>query len=310
MSFEFVLRDPQDDTEKIFQLPEGDVTLGQSPDCDIVLEHAFVTAVHAQLTVTKQQVWLTDLGSQAGTLVDNLRLPPNKPVPLKLGAKVEIGWFELRLRETAVEKPRQQTSNGDNDDDRSSGEDDGQEDGKERKPVNPTKEFWASAKGIGFEKEHSRYMQYLPAIYDTPYVHRLLALLESMLMPVVWRIDNLDFYLDGGQTPSNFLPWLANWYSLTFDETWEKKESQKRALLQAAPTIFGCWGTARALKTVLDIYLGQPITIVDDETLPPFTFRVEVPLPPDEMEKTAVSRLINQHKPAQTSFELTFTGST
>ncbi|MEZ4589756.1 MAG: FHA domain-containing protein [Chloroflexota bacterium] len=307
MSFEFVRRDPQDDTEKIFQLPEGDVTLGQSPDCDIVLEHAFVTAVHAQLTVTKQAVWLTDLGSQAGTLVDNLRLPPNKPVPLKLGAKVEIGWFELRLRETAVDQTVASTSGSTN----------GSHANEQKPEPNLGIEAWASLdayqelrKALGFEKEHSRYMQYLPAIYDTPYVHRLLALLESMLMPVVWRIDNLDFYLDGGQTPTNFLPWLANWYSLTFDETWEKKESQKRALLQAAPAIFGCWGTARALKTVLDIYLGQPVTIVDDETLPPFTFRVEVPLLPDEMEKAAVSRLINQHKPAQTSFELIFTGST
>jgi phage tail-like protein len=151
-------------------------------------------------------------------------------------------------------------------------------------------------------------MQHLPAIYDTPYIHRFLALLESLLMPIVWRVDNLDFYLDGGQTTRQFLPWLANWYGLTFEEIWKDKENQKRQLLQAAPLIFGWWGTALALRTVLNIYVGQPVTIVDDETLPPFTFRVEVPLPPDDMEKAAVSRLINQHKPAQTSFELIFTG--
>lgn len=307
MSFEFVLRDPQDDNLQTIPLPVGEVTLGQSANNDIVLEHTFVADVHVRLTVAEQAVWLTDLGSQAGTLVDTLRLPPNKPVRLIIGAKVDIGWFELTLRETAVAPqiptPLSNTNNGE---------------GKHEKPEpNLGIEAWSTLeeyrklrKAFGFEKEFSRYMQYLPAIYDTPYVHRFLALLESMLMPIVWRIDSLDFYLDGGQTPANFLSWLANWYSLTFDEAWEEKESQKRELLQATPTIFGCWGTARALKTVLDIYLGQPVTIVDDETLPPFTFRVEVPLPPDEMEKAAVSRLINQHKPAQTSFELIFTGPT
>jgi phage tail-like protein len=299
VSFEFVLRNPQDGRIQTISLAEGEYTLGQSADNAIVLAHAFVANVHARLTVTEQAVWLTDLGSQAGTLVDNLRLPPDKPIRLKIGALVEIGWFQLRLGETAVSQPATPASPSAKDD---------KKDKPENKLWSTPHEFWKLADELGFEKDFSRYIQYLPAIYDTPYVHRFLALLESMLMPVVWRIDNLDFCLDDGQAPENFLPWLANWYGLTFDETWEKKEGQKRKLLQAAPTIFGWWGTARALQTVLDIYVGQPVIIVDDETLPPFTFRVEVPLPPDEIEEAAVSRLINQHKPAQTSFDLIFTG--
>lgn len=301
MSFEFVLRNPQDDDAQIIQLPEGENTLGQSDDNLIVLTHAFVADVHARLLVTEQAVWLTDLGSQAGTLVDTLRLPPDKPIRLKLGALVEIGWFQLRLGETAVAQPLSPAIGNIT---------------NEKPEPNLGRNAWSTLdeyqelrEALGFEKEHSRYMQYLPTIYDTPYVHRLLALLESMLMPIVWRIDSLDFYLDGSQNPTNFLPWLANWYSLTLDETWEKKEGQKRQLLQAAPTIFGYWGTAYALKMVLDIYVGRPVTIVDDETLPPFTFRVEVPLTPDKMQEARVARLINQHKPAQTSFELIFTGS-
>lgn len=306
MSFEFVLSDPQDGRIQTRPLPEGEYTLGKDPDSSIVLEHAFVADVHAQLTVTAQAVWLTDLGSQAGTLVDNLRLPPNKPVRLKLGAKVEIGWFALTLRETADTPPSQKLPDPTNNN--GTGDQQGTLNLVGLAAWSTLDEYRELREALGFEIDFSRYMQYLPTIYDTPYVHRFLALLESLLTPIVWRIDNLDFYLDGGQTPANFLPWLANWYRLTLDETWEKKESQKRALLQAAPTIFGWWGTARALKTVLDIYVGQPVTLVDDETLPPFTFRVEVPLPPDDREKTAVSRLINQHKPAQTSFQLIFTG--
>ncbi|MCA9955725.1 MAG: FHA domain-containing protein [Anaerolineales bacterium] len=308
MSFEFVLSDPQDGRSKIYRLPKGEHTLGQAADSFILLEHAFVADEHARLMVTEQAVWLTDLGSQSGTLVDALRLPPNKPVQLKLGSRVEIGWFELTLRETTVLSHPPAPSNNNNNN--------GKETNEEPEP-NLGLEAWSTleeyqelTKPLGLEKAFSRYMQYLPAIYDTPYVHRFLALLESLLMPIVWRIDNLDFYLDSGQAPANFLPWLANWYRLTFDEAWADKERQQRQLLQAAPTIFGGWGTARALQTVLDIYVGQPVAIVDDETLPPFTFRVEVPLPPDEMEKAAVSRLINQHKPAQTSFELIFTGAT
>jgi phage tail-like protein len=264
-----------------------------------------VADIHARLTVREQAVWLTDLGSQAGTLVDKLRLPPNKAIRLKVGALAEIAWFQMTLAETAVLPPSTIPSPTPKDN---------ESNGQQAEPNlgsgswSMLEEYREVAEKLGFDREHSRYMQHLPAIYDTPYIHRFLALLESLLMPIVWRVDNLDFYLDGGQTTRQFLPWLANWYGLTFEEIWKDKENQKRQLLQAAPLIFGWWGTALALRTVLNIYVGQPVTIVDDETLPPFTFRVEVPLPPDDMEKAAVSRLINQHKPAQTSFELIFTG--
>lgn len=296
MAFQFRLTDPKDNSQRLIQLPLGEYTVGQTAKNAIILEHIFVGDVHAQLEVSETAVWLTDLGTPSGTSVDGLRLRPRQAVRLAVGAVVEIGWFPLALEETAVSSADPAEPQLPDPEDKPAP--------KELLMAEP--DYWQTAKPLGFCKNHSRYMQYLPAIYDTPFMHRFLGLFESLLAPIVWRIDNLDFYLDGRTATTPFLPWLANWYCLVFDETWEPE--QRRTLLQAAPEIFGSWGTAHALKTVLDIYLEAKVTIVDNETLPPFTFQVNVPQQVDEAKKVAITQLINQHKPAQTSFELHFTG--
>lgn len=308
MSFQLTIIDSRTESVTIYPLAVGDYHLGQSLESNIVLTHPFVAENHALLTVTETAVFLTDLGSSSGTTLDDHRLPPQQIVELKSGSVAEIALFLISVEEVvgaAEPEPEPEPiqaslANGGNGRNNSNGNGNGNDNENGNNP-------WAHLEKVGLREEaFSRYVQYLPAIYDTPFMHRFLGIFESILSPIVWRIDNLDFYLDGRTAPPAFLPWLANWYSLTFDASWE--EAQRRQLLRAAPRIFGYWGTPSALKTVLEIYLQQSITIIDDESLPPFTFQVNVPLPPDEIKEAAVAKLINSHKPAHTSFRLHFTG--
>ena len=317
MAFQLSLLDPQTAVFQTIPLAEGSrFTLGQSADSDLVLQHPFVAENHAYIDVTADGLTITDLGGTNGTAVNTHRIPANEPILLKAGDTIDIALFQITVVEIVdepthtveplselVDDPKQLPVPAD------------------KLPFAPPLEpsisfrdgneilpyaFDEQAAKIGFEQNHSRYVQYLPALFDVPFMHHFLGIFESLLSPIVWRIDNLPMFFDAQTTPKSFLPWLAQWYAFTFDHTWAEDEEKQRLLLLAAPEIYGWWGTAYALQMVLDIYTGTTVRIVDDATLPPFTFRVEIPLPHSDKWQEGVERLINMHKPAHTTFELHF----
>ncbi len=159
----------------------------------------------------------------------------------------------------------------------------------------------------GLSVTESRYVQYLPGIYHTSFMKRFLALFESIYAPIEWNVDNFDLYLSPGTVPAGFLPWLANWFDLTFDHSWG--EAQRRALLEEAHLIYARRGTRWALSRVLEIYTGHKPEIEDTgEDLDPFTFTVTIPVAKSEINATLIEQLINTHKPAYTTYALHFAG--
>jgi phage tail-like protein len=132
---------------------------------------------------------------------------------------------------------------------------------------------------------------------------RFLGMFESILIPIEWNVDNFDLYLDPGTVPTGFLPWLANWFEITFDPTWG--EAQRRTLLAEAHQIYARRGTCWALSRVLEIYTGHRPEIIDlDEDLEPFTFAVRLPLRAGEVNRELVERIIDANKPAHTTYTL------
>jgi phage tail-like protein len=136
-------------------------------------------------------------------------------------------------------------------------------------------------------------------------MRRFLGIFEAILTPIEWQIDNFDLYLDPGTAPVGFLPWLASWFDVAFDPSWD--EVQRRQLLREAHRIYARRGTKWALSRVLEIYTGKTPTIVDaDEDLAPFTFKVTLPFSAARSERAMVERLIDVHKPAYALYELEF----
>ncbi|HRQ36760.1 MAG TPA: phage tail protein I [Chloroflexota bacterium] len=157
----------------------------------------------------------------------------------------------------------------------------------------------------GLSLTESRYLQYLPGIYHTSFMKRFLALFESIYAPIEWTVDNFDVFLHPATAPADFLPWLANWFDLTFDQSWD--EAKRRAILTEAHQIYARRGTRWALSRVLEIYTGLTPDIDDaSEALEPFTFTVMLPVPESEVNGALIARLINAHKPAHTSYTLRF----
>ncbi len=73
------------------------ITIGRTPNNDIVLPQPTVSKVHAIATHAQGGWSLSDSRSSNGTFVDGVRLPPGEKRPLEDGAELRFGR-ELRAR--------------------------------------------------------------------------------------------------------------------------------------------------------------------------------------------------------------------
>jgi ABC transport system ATP-binding/permease protein len=70
-------------------LGEGELVIGRSSYCSLVLEHASVSRVHASIRLTNGRIEITDLGSSNGTFVRGRRI--KEPTAIEVGDEVRIG---------------------------------------------------------------------------------------------------------------------------------------------------------------------------------------------------------------------------
>ncbi|GAB4276292.1 MAG: hypothetical protein Kow0080_26480 [Candidatus Promineifilaceae bacterium] len=315
--FQLNLTGPQGDDQ--IRLKAGTAVFGRQVGVDILLEHPLVSRRHGQFDLNGRTLTLTvtDLGSSNGTLVNGTPLTANTPVTLKDGDVVQAGPFVMTVMVTAVAaepptpppKPTPKPAKPE----------------PSPTPKQPTKQAAppppppslpptppvsprpASPSPFppGLDKHSHFLLEYLPGIYHTDFMSRYLAIFESILLPIQWHIDNFDLYLNPGTVPAEFLPWLAGWFDVVFNDSWT--EAQRRLFLQEAHQLFARRGTRWALARLLEIYLGVKPEIDDTgSNLDPFTFAVNIPLPEKEIKRPLVERLIDLHKPAHTSYKLRF----
>jgi pSer/pThr/pTyr-binding forkhead associated (FHA) protein len=86
-----------------FTLKEERVTIGRSPEADVVLDDERVSRVHAEIVVHAGGHWVRDLQSTNGTVVNG---EPVKEASLAHGDRVAIGSHELRYIVDDVLSPR------------------------------------------------------------------------------------------------------------------------------------------------------------------------------------------------------------
>ena len=84
-------------------LVAGEATVGRAPGCAIVLGGDYVSAHHARLFERGGRVWVEDLGSTNGTLLNGRRV--RRPAAMRAGDRLKIGDVVLGLRLEAVPEP-------------------------------------------------------------------------------------------------------------------------------------------------------------------------------------------------------------
>ena len=74
----------------------GPVIVGRSPSADIVIGAGYVSARHARFSLMGQSLFVEDLGSTNGTLVNGQRI--TDPVALNNNDVVNVGDVSIRVR--------------------------------------------------------------------------------------------------------------------------------------------------------------------------------------------------------------------
>jgi phage tail-like protein len=109
-------------------------------------------------------------------------------------------------------------------------------------------------------RSQSRLLSYLPEIYhDSEFLGRFLMLFESFLNPVERQIAQSEGYYDPDLAPESFLPWLASWIGVAWDDS--LPVSRQRRLLSSALELYQRRGTQAALREYLEIYSGGEVEI-------------------------------------------------
>ncbi|HAZ63172.1 MAG TPA: hypothetical protein DCZ72_06125 [Armatimonadetes bacterium] len=85
---------------RIFSLREGDLVVGRSPRCSVVLADAEVAPTHCGLRVRPDQVIIAPGGTIAKTFVNGQRLTQARL--LRINDRIRVGGFELTLRLQSV----------------------------------------------------------------------------------------------------------------------------------------------------------------------------------------------------------------
>src|SRR6266545_3820804 len=85
------------DTPQAYTFTEGEVTIGRSPDCQIVLKDFGISRTHARLVADDEGVRIQDLKSKNGTQVNGV---PVVEAPLKDGDRILLGKFQLAFSKT------------------------------------------------------------------------------------------------------------------------------------------------------------------------------------------------------------------
>ncbi|HSM23287.1 MAG TPA: phage tail protein [Anaerolineaceae bacterium] len=181
------------------------------------------------------------------------------------------------------------------------------------------------------------YINNLPEIYhDHDLMNRFLMLFESFWKPINQQINQIDLYFDPKFAPVYFLPWLASWLGVVWDET--LPDERKRKLLQVAVSMYQRRGTRSSLEEYIKIYTNGGVDIIEHRSQNlvlgketklgaaialgaqnlPHTFTVNVKIGEKELDRMNASdrsrneiayfqkleNLITDRKPAHTGFKL------
>jgi adenylate cyclase len=85
------------DVPQSYTFTTGEVVIGRSPDCQIVLKDFGISRAHAKIVVDEDGIRIADLKSKNGTQVNGV---PIVEAPLKDGDRILLGKFQLAFSKT------------------------------------------------------------------------------------------------------------------------------------------------------------------------------------------------------------------
>lgn len=81
------------------ETPKSVVTLGRSPNRDVMIPHESISRSHCKIELEKGMFYITDLGSSNGTFIDGKRLTPHERTPFISSSQITLGKLECEISE-------------------------------------------------------------------------------------------------------------------------------------------------------------------------------------------------------------------
>lgn len=182
-------------------------------------------------------------------------------------------------------------------------------------------------------------VRHLPAIYqpgkpgESSFMTRFLWIFQHFIDDLQTRIDEIDSMFRPSRVSSDFLPWLASWFAVSFRP--DMDEASRRRVLMRAMRLFAMRGTAWEIQEMVKLHTNLEIKIlekpwqyhgiragdarigVDTMVLPrmpeAYCFIVQVPIGYDDIDLPTLLVLyevLNSEKPAHTNYLIEFQGET
>lgn len=82
-------------TDEVYELREGEQTVGRAMECEVTLEHPSMSRRHASITIDKNKITVKDLGSKNHTFVDDKKI--EAPVTVSPKTKIRFGDIEATI---------------------------------------------------------------------------------------------------------------------------------------------------------------------------------------------------------------------
>jgi phage tail-like protein len=353
-------------TQETVIVPEGGLTIGRGSGNTFILQVPQVSKQHVRFFWQNGGLYVQDLHATNGTFVNNARLEPEVPYAVNEGDMVRLGMGAVMLVIERIVVPvavPETVPAAYVEAAVPAGEDNGASldwlkqllhvstvDGEIE--AQPGARTLATTRKlpIGIPPPHigSSWMQYLPpmfgeaqateswlapdgTVHPSSFLSRYLLIFESILAPLIWHIDNFDWYLSAQTAPEEWLEWIASWFAIPLMV--ELPLERKRLIVRDIGWLFARRGTKVSLRWLLQLcYSDSPYTVspeennrrddpeivVEDQVAgQPFIFYVRLPASKvykdvkraEERRKidAALSHLISTQKPAYTDFVLEIT---
>jgi pSer/pThr/pTyr-binding forkhead associated (FHA) protein len=75
----------------------SEITVGRSPDNNIVIDDSMASRKHAVFQKIRQDYYIKDLGSSNGTYVNGQKVPKDKYVRITIGDEILVGRTKLNV---------------------------------------------------------------------------------------------------------------------------------------------------------------------------------------------------------------------
>ena len=93
------------ETKATLELPDrsipltiGSHTFGRKDTNEIIISDPYISGSHGRFDVEENSVYLTDIGSTNGTLLNEAKLAPNMKTLLQKGDKIRLGSLEISIK--------------------------------------------------------------------------------------------------------------------------------------------------------------------------------------------------------------------